>query len=176
MLTFHRSQTPSCFYPNGAALSFPASQLHFCCLHSTSSLLLSEHCLSWRDSIHLGGWEETNIEKKNLKPTTKETATAWSCPDTSSICRSSWGNGWVGLNQTEQSKENGLHYLALPFTTGQGHSTCSRGRQNLHSCRCLQGCALRGQPVAVGNTVKEPLQSCRVNHTSGCLILVSLSA
>lgn len=34
MLTFHKSQTPHCFYPNRAALSLPAS-FHFCYLHST---------------------------------------------------------------------------------------------------------------------------------------------
>lgn len=68
MLTFHRSQTPSCFYPNRAALSLPASQHHFCCLHSTSSLSLAAHCLSWRDSMHLGGgdkyWKKPKQPKK----------------------------------------------------------------------------------------------------------------
>lgn len=68
-LTFCRIWTPSCFCPSRA------SQLHFCCLHVTSSLLLAEYFLSWRDSIHLGGGEERNVKgKPNHQVNAQQTA------------------------------------------------------------------------------------------------------
>ena len=56
MLTFHRRQTPSCFYPNRAALSLPASQLHFLLPSQhiipfvvwTLPLLERQHPFGWR--------------------------------------------------------------------------------------------------------------------------------
>lgn len=171
MLTFHRSLTPGCSYPNRAVLSLPASQLHFCCVQNTSSLLLSERCPSWRDSIPLWGREETNIEKKP-KTTTKETAAAWFYTDSGSICRSPWRNGWVSLNHTEQSNENGFHHLALPFMTGQGHS---RGKTKFAGLLLPSGLYVEREACSRCSTMKGPWQSCWVNHISGCS-LVSLSA
>lgn len=64
---FHRSQTPCCIYPKSPALSLPAS-LHFCYLRGTSSLSLSEHCLSWRVSIHLEGKRQMLRKTQNEQP------------------------------------------------------------------------------------------------------------
>lgn len=63
--------------------------------------------LSLLESQHPFGGEETNAEK-NPKRTTEETAAVWFYPDSSSICRNPLGNDWIGLNQTEQFKEDGL--------------------------------------------------------------------
>lgn len=166
-LTFCRIWTPCCFCPSRA------SQLHFCCLHVTSSLLLAEYCLSWRDSIRLGGGEERNVkEKPNHQVNAQQTAVVQFQMGTSSLCRSPQGNIWVDLNE-----ENGHHHLALLFLTEQEHSTSSRGRWGSCCCWCPWGCAFRGQPAVDGwQYPKGMLTVCRVHCFSGCLTSMSLSA
>lgn len=134
MLTLHRSQTHSSFCLSRAVLllhnsPFAVFTEHcpFCCLNTAS---LAVTASIW------GGGEERNLNQTS-KPTNKPTnndkaneqkpAAVWLRTGTSSICRSPQGNGWVGLNQEEQSKENGRYHLALLFMTEQGHSTFSRG-------------------------------------------------
>lgn len=160
-LRAHRSQTPLCFYPNRAALSPPAS-LHFCYLRGTSSLSLSEHCLSWRDSIHLERKWQMLKKTQNQQPKKQQ---LFDFTQHSHKFLRKWLSS---LKQTEQSKENGLCHLVLPFMTSQG--CMLQGKTNF-AWLCTQ--------KATSSSWKyneRLLQSCRRNCISGCLISVSLSA
>lgn len=169
MLTFHRSQTPSCFYPDRAVLSLPASRLHFCRLHSTSPLVLSEHCLSSRDSIHMGGGKETNIGKKP-KPTTRETAAVWFCSDTSSILQKS-ERAWIRASCPRR-----MDFITWPCHSWQGKDIAhAPGKRKFAWLPLPLALSIERMPVAFGNTLKGPVQPRRVNHIPGCFISVFLS-